>query len=132
MRFNPKARLDTSRVGDGGGGGGGWRRPDAHPAARRHQAGGGIGGLIIIILFVVLTQCMGGGGGLPSPDAAAASAGTDTSRMDDRSATPTARPGADANEDEDCARVGGRELARRLLGHDAARAGRHGVRSPRR
>ncbi len=42
MRFNPKARLDTSRVGDGGGGGaggGGMRLPI--PGGSR--AGGGIG-----------------------------------------------------------------------------------------
>ena len=40
MRFNPKARLDTSRVrdvGGSGGGGGAWRRRDADPDPRRHQ-----------------------------------------------------------------------------------------------
>ena len=103
MRFNPKSRLDTSRVGDGGGGsggGGGMRIP--MPGGTR--AGGGIGGLIIIILFVVLTQCMGGGGGLPSPDSGG-NVGTDSSRMDDSDRYANCKTGADANEDEDCARV---------------------------
>jgi len=74
MRFNPKARLDTSRVRDvggssgGGGGGGGMRIPI--PGGTK--AGGGIGGVLIVILFLVLTQCMnnGGTGGLPLPDLA--------------------------------------------------------------
>ena len=57
MRFNPKARLDTSRVRDvggssgGGGGGGGMRIPI--PGGTK--AGGGIGGVLIVILFLVLT-----------------------------------------------------------------------------
>ena len=59
MRFNPKARLDASRVGDGGGGGGGG--PMRIPLPGGTRAGGGIGGLIIIVLFIILTQCMGGG-----------------------------------------------------------------------
>ena len=78
MRFNPKARLDTSRVrdvggsgGGGGGGGGGMRIPI--PGGTK--AGGGIGGVLIVILFLVLTQCIGGGtGGLPDN-------GLDTCRM---------------------------------------------------
>lgn len=107
MRFNPKARLDTSRVGDsgrggGGMGGGGMRMPI--PGGTR--AGGGIGGILIIILFVVLTQCVGGGGGggLPTPGGGS-SAGTDASRMDDSERYANCKTGADAQEDEDCARV---------------------------
>jgi len=64
MRFNPKARLDTSRVGDGGGGGGGGGGMRI-PIPGGTKAGGGIGGLIIIILFVEVSSCMSGG--LPSP-----------------------------------------------------------------
>lgn len=105
MRFNPKARLDTSRVGDGGGGGasGG---PMRIPLPGGTKAGGGIGGILIIILFVVLTQCMGGGGGggLPSPGGGT-SGGTDTSRMEDSERYANCKTGADANEDVDCARV---------------------------
>ena len=109
MRFNPKARLDTSRVGDsgrggggGGAGGGGMRIPT--PGGTR--AGGGIGAVIIIILFVVLSQCMGDGGGLPGPGGGTSQSGTDSSRMDDGERYANCKTGADANEDEDCARVG--------------------------
>ncbi len=102
MRFNPRARLDTSRVGDGGGGASGG--PMRIPIPGGARAGGGIGGLIIIILFIVLTQCMGGGGGLPNPGGGT-SAGTDSSRMDDTERYANCKTGADANEDEDCARV---------------------------
>ena len=108
MRFNPKARLDTSRVGDGGGSSGGGGGPMRIPIPGGTRAGGGIGGLIIIILFVVLTQCMGGGGGLPSPGGNGVdpqSSGNDTSRMDDSERYDNCKTGADANKDEDCARV---------------------------
>jgi uncharacterized protein len=62
MRFNPKARLDTSRVRDGGGGGGagggmgggGMRIP--MPGGTK--AGGGVG-LVLIILFLIVSQCSG-------------------------------------------------------------------------
>jgi uncharacterized protein len=107
MRFNPKARLDTSRVRDVGGssgrgggmGGGGMRIPI--PGGTK--AGGGLGGILIIVLFIVLTQCVGGGTGGPSlPDT-----GLDASRM---SGTDTGRyanckTGADAEKSTDCARV---------------------------
>jgi len=105
MRFNPKARLDTSRVADGGRGGGGAGGGGMRiPIPGGTRAGGGIGGVIIIILFVVLSQCMGGGltggGGTDT-----SSAGTDASRMDDGERYANCTSGADANEDEDCARV---------------------------
>ena len=106
MRFNPKARLDTSRVGDGGRGGGGGMGGGGMrmPIPGGTRAGGGIGGILIIILFVVLTQCVGGGGGLPSPGGGTSS-GTDTSRMGDSERYANCKTGADANEDVDCARV---------------------------
>ena len=106
MRFNPKARLDTSRVGDGGGGGGGGGGgPMRIPLPGGTRAGGGIGGLIIIVLFIVLTQCMGGGGSTPAPGGGTSS-GTDTSRMEDSERYANCETGADANTDADCARVG--------------------------
>jgi hypothetical protein len=64
MRFNPKARLDTSRVRDGGGGGaggsgglggGGMRIP--MPGGTR--AGGGLGLVLIIVVIVLLKACAG-------------------------------------------------------------------------
>jgi predicted metalloprotease len=105
MRFNPKARLDTSRVGDAGrgrrsgglGGGGG-----AMPIPGGMRAGGGIGGVLIILLFVVLTQCLGNGGtSLPS----GSGGGLDDSRMADSQRYASCQSGEDANNSEDCARV---------------------------
>ncbi len=104
MRFNPKARLDTSRTRDagrgrrgGGPGGGGASIPIPGGA----KAGGGIGGVIIIILFLVLTQCLGdGGSSLPS-----GGGGLDSSRMADTDRYAQCKTGADANESSDCARV---------------------------
>ena len=102
MRFNPKARLDTSRVGDAGrgrrsGGGGG----GAIPIPGGMRAGGGIGGVIIVILFLVLTQCLnnGGGGGGAAADT------LNTSRMADTGRYSGCKTGADANDSADCARV---------------------------
>ncbi len=106
MRFNPKARLDTSRVrdvggsgGGGGTGGGGMRIPI--PGGTK--AGGGLGGILIIVLFIVLTQCVGGGTGGPSlPDT-----GLDASRMQgtDTGRYASCKTGADADKSNDSARV---------------------------
>ena len=101
MRFNPKARLDTSRMGDAGrsrGGGGGGRMI---PIPGGTRAGGGIGGLIIVILLIVATQCLGGGGGGPATQGG----GLDTSRMSDTGRYASCKTGADANDSADCARV---------------------------
>ena len=104
MRFNPKARLDTSRVrdvgGSGGGGGGGGMRI---PIPGGTKAGGGIGGVLVIVLFLVLTQCVGGGtGGGQLPDT-----GLDTNRMQgsDTGRYANCKTGQDAQESEDCTRV---------------------------
>jgi len=106
VRFNPKARLDTSRVRDsgrsrGGSGasGGGMRIPVPGGA----KAGSSIGGLLVLILFVVLTQCVGGGqGGSSLPGNS-----LDTSRVQgaDSGRYANCESGADANDDVDCARV---------------------------
>src|SRR3954451_19183761 len=94
MRFNPKARLDTSRMGDagrsgarrGGGGGGGIPIPGG-------AAGGGIGTLIIIVIVVAASMLLGGGsdGGGQA---------TDTGRYEGQ-----CKSGADANSSADCTRV---------------------------
>ena len=104
MRFNPKARIDRSRVSDsrGGGGrsGGGAMRL---PMPGGMKAGGGAAGLIITILFIVLASCLNGGLPGGSPDASGLDAGqmveSDTGRYDN------CETGEDANEDTDCARV---------------------------
>ncbi|HET7194421.1 MAG TPA: neutral zinc metallopeptidase [Nocardioides sp.] len=107
MRFNPKARLDRSRVSDsgrrgGGAGGTGMRLPIPGGA----KAGGGIGGLVLVIIVIVIFQLVGGGGdgsgGVPSSGGS-----LDTSRVDAGGTERYAncQTGEDANQDEDCARV---------------------------
>ncbi|GAA4825914.1 neutral zinc metallopeptidase [Nocardioides caeni] len=104
VRFNPKARLDRSRVkdtgrggggGGGGLGGGGVRLPI--PVGK-----GGIGGLVVIVLLVVLAQCTGldllGGGGSGGSGGA-----NRLSNLTDRYAE--CETGADANDSQDCARL---------------------------
>src|SRR4051794_26765164 len=66
MRFNPKARLDTSRMrdsgrggGGGGGGLGGGGGSSRIPLPGGTKAGGGIGALIVVILLLVVSQCSG-------------------------------------------------------------------------
>jgi uncharacterized protein len=99
MRFNPKARIDTSQVenrGGGGGlggglGGGGMRLPIPGGGGGRM----GLGTIVIIILFVILTQCTslnvpGGGSGT----------GNNATGTTGDSACQT---GADANKSESCA-----------------------------
>lgn len=61
MRFNPKARLDNSRVrdGGGGGGGGGMGGPGMRiPLPGGTKAGGGVG-LVLVIVVLILSQCSG-------------------------------------------------------------------------
>jgi uncharacterized protein len=94
MRFNPKARLSTRRMGDAGrsgargGGGGGIPIPGG-------VAGGGIGTLIIVGLVIVVSMWLGGGSG----------GGYDDSRMSDTDRYEHCETGEDANDDVDCARV---------------------------
>ncbi|GAA4716936.1 KPN_02809 family neutral zinc metallopeptidase [Nocardioides conyzicola] len=91
MRFNPKARLDTSRMGDAGRGSGGGRGGGIPIPGG--VAGGGIGTLIIVVIVVVASLVMGGGGGSDTP------AG-ETGRYQGK-----CESGKDANDSADCARV---------------------------
>ena len=64
MRFNPKARLDTSRMRDGGRGGGGMGGGLGGGGARiplpgGTKAGGGVGFLVIVVVIVLLKACGG-------------------------------------------------------------------------
>jgi predicted metalloprotease len=62
MRFNPKARLDTSRVRDGGGGGAGGGMGGGGmriPLPGGTKAGGGVGLLVIIVVILLLKACAG-------------------------------------------------------------------------
>ena len=105
MRFNPKARLDTSRVrdrgrssgGGRGGGLGGRTGGGGLPIPGGVAGGGGITGVIVIVLFIVLTQCVGGGGGTGGA--------FDTGRMADTDRYENCKTGEDANKSADCARV---------------------------
>lgn len=86
MRFTPRARLDTSRVGDAGRGrsSGGSRAgiPGGLPVR------GGVGTLVLVVLVYLAVQVLGGG-----------SDSADDDRYD------ACRSGADANESADCTRV---------------------------
>jgi predicted metalloprotease len=110
MRFNPKARLDTSRVRDGGrGGGAGGGLGGAGgglggggsriPLPGGTKAGGGIG-LVLIVVVLILSQCSGVDltGALGSTGASGYSA----SRFQGEStAYQGCTTGADANEHPD-------------------------------
>jgi uncharacterized protein len=105
MRFNPKARLDTSRVrsggrGGGGGvgggvGGGGMRIPMPGGA----KAGGGVGFLVVVILVILLKAC----GGIDLTGAVNGDAsGYTTSRFQgETNAYQSCTTGQDANEHPD-------------------------------
>ncbi|MBC7277281.1 neutral zinc metallopeptidase [Nocardioides sp.] len=112
MRFNPKARLDTSRTSGGGGrggfggGGGGARIPI--PGGR---AGGGIGTVIVLLIFFLVTQCTGVGPQVLGDGGGSTSVGTGTfGGMQSAEGGNTGdfgscRTGEDANNDEYCALV---------------------------
>jgi len=90
MRFNPKARLDTSRMGDAGRGSGGGRSGGIPIPGG--AAGGGIGTLVVVAIVVLASLWLGGGG----DDSPAA----DTGRYESQ-----CKSGEDANSSADCARV---------------------------
>jgi predicted metalloprotease len=99
MRFNPKARLSTRRMGDAGrsraGGGAGRVRGGGLPIPGG-VAGGGITGLIVVAIVVAVSLWMGGG---------SAGSSFDTARMSDTGRYESCQSGEDANNDPDCARV---------------------------
>jgi uncharacterized protein len=109
MRFNPKARLDTSQVEvreGGGGGGGGLPFPVPSGGGGGMKVGGGLGGILVLVLIFVVSQCMGGtsgGGGtsafpFPLPDAPAQGS-VDKSNV---TGLPQCETGEDAATNEAC------------------------------
>lgn len=106
MKFNPKARLDTSQVRRRGGqrtssgsplpggmGGGGFPMPGG--------AGGGIGSIILVIVIgLIATQCTGASNipGLPG-------GGGDVSSAPDDASLEACQTGEDANNSQLCAIV---------------------------
>lgn len=113
MRFNPKARLDDSRVSDAGGGGGmpgggmsggGMRLPIPGGA----KGGGGLGAIVLMLAIFMLAQCAGVDltGGMSGVGPGATTSGTDTSRVSDTDRYANCQTGDDANTDVDCARLG--------------------------
>jgi predicted metalloprotease len=106
MRFNPKARLDTSRTRDSGrgrGGGGGLGGSGGGSGRGIPIPGGigtgGIGGVIIVVLFLVVTQCLGGTDSTGGSSAPATGTEIDSNRYE------SCQTGDDANNSADCARV---------------------------
>ncbi|HET9829176.1 MAG TPA: neutral zinc metallopeptidase [Nocardioidaceae bacterium] len=90
MRYNPRARLDTSQVGNRRGGGGGGFGGGGLPMGGGLRVGGGLGGILLVIIFFVVQSQLGGGSS--SQDPAAGSLDQCTT-------------GAAANQDSDCALV---------------------------
>lgn len=106
MRFNSKARLDSSRTRDVGGGGGGL---GGLPIPIGGKAGGGIGGLILAVIIYLLVNHFGGGGGGGLGGALSGSAFTSGSVALSGSGQTfdysSCKTGADANKSDECALV---------------------------
>jgi uncharacterized protein len=100
MRYNPRARLDRSQVGNrrGGGGGGGLGGMAGFPMGGGGgglRVGGGVGGLIVLIIVVIMSLSGGGSGGGSAPS----QAGNGATSFDQ------CQSGRDANQNEDCALI---------------------------
>jgi predicted metalloprotease len=107
MRFNPRARLDTSRTRDVGGSGGGGLGGGGFPLPTGRM---GAGGFILVLVLVVLGQCTGVGPDLGSVLGGSTGGSLDTSRFDGGGSGDTGRyagctSGEDANNSADCAQV---------------------------
>jgi predicted metalloprotease len=96
MRYNPRARLDSSQVSRrSGGGGGGVGFPMGGGSGMR--VGGGLGGIIVlVVIFLLQSQLGGGGGGGGNGIASGQDAGTSLDQC---------TTGRAANQDRDCALV---------------------------
>lgn len=110
MRFNPKARADSSqvRVRTGGssssGGLGGLSFPTGGGSGLK--VGGGIGGVVILLLVLFISQCSGnstgtGGFGIPLPSSPDQSS-VDTTGIE---GVENCETGDDANANRECAMV---------------------------
>ncbi|TNM39849.1 peptidase [Nocardioides albidus] len=114
MRFNPKARLDRSRVRDAGSGGGGGMGGGLGGGGMRipiPTGRGGMGGIILLIVLFVIARCAGIDLGLGSGGGGTGGLGSvySPSRLSDQQEGTdryaNCRTGEDANNSQDCARV---------------------------
>lgn len=130
MRFNDKARLDTSQVRDqrgsrssGGGGGGGlggmFGGSSGGGGGRGGLAKGGGGlGIILVIGVIIFTQCQGNSGTGNNPQSGDAQSGglgsilgnmlaggNAAAKADNTELEQACQTGADANSNADCALV---------------------------
>ena len=119
MRFNSKARLDSSRTRDVGGGGrggglgrGGLGGGGHGGGAIPKIAGGGVVGVNIAIIYVVIQLQGGGGGGLGGALGGAINGSAFTTNSVGLSGSgassfdySTCKTGEDANDSEECALV---------------------------
>jgi uncharacterized protein len=99
MRYNPRARLDTSQVGNrrgsgGGGFGGGGFPMGGGRGGGGLRVGGGIGSIILVIIFFVVQSQLGGSGD-----------GSGSSQTQATGSLDQCTTGAAANQSQDCALV---------------------------